>query len=78
MVDHIRDALASYQPRRIERDGLPRAGVLIPIYEKDGVLHVLLTVRSEAVEYHKGEISFPGGAQDAADSDVEATALRES
>lgn len=77
MVDHMRDALASYQPRRIERDGLPRAGVLIPIYTKEGVAHVLLIVRTDTVEHHKGQISFPGGAQDAEDSDLVATALRE-
>lgn len=77
MVDNIRDALASYQPRRIERDGLPRAGVLIPIYEKEGVLHVILQVRTELVEHHKGEISFPGGAEDPGDTGLLMTALRE-
>ena len=77
MIEHIREALASFQPRRIERDGLPRAGVLIPIYEQEGVPHVLLTLRTETVEHHKGQISFPGGAQDAEDSDLVATALRE-
>ena len=42
MVDYIREALARYEPRRIERDGLPRAAVLIPIYVSDDVPHVLL------------------------------------
>ncbi len=77
MLSSIRDALARYQPRRIERDGLPRAAVLIPLYETDGAPHVLLTVRTELVEHHKGQISFPGGAQDAEDADLVATALRE-
>ncbi len=66
------------EPKRIERDGLPRAGVLIPIYVQDDVPHVLLTVRSEHVEFHKGQISFPGGAHDPGDADLVATALRES
>ncbi len=78
MVDHMRDALASYQPRRIERDGLPRAGVLIPIYEEEGVLHIILQVRTELVEHHKGQISFPGGAEDPGDTSLLMTALRES
>ncbi len=77
MVDYIRDALASYQPRRIERDGLPRAGVLIALYDEEEPC-VLLTVRTEMVEHHKGQISFPGGAQDPEDADLIATALRES
>ena len=77
MSDDIRNAIASYQPRRIERDGLARAGVLIAIYEQAGVPYVLLPVRSEQVEFHKGQISFPGGMKDDGDSDVWATALRE-
>ena len=77
MLDPIRAALASYRAQRIERDGLPRAAVLIPLYEQEGTPHVLITVRTETVEHHKGQISFPGGAQDAEDSDLVATALRE-
>ena len=78
MIEQIRNALASYTPQRIEQDGLPRAGVLIALYEQKGTPHVLVTVRSEAVEHHKGQISFPGGAQDPGDADLAATALRES
>lgn len=77
MIDSIRRALETHQPQRIQRDGIPRAAILIPLYEVDGVPHVLLTVRTEDVEYHKGQISFPGGARDAEDTDLAATALRE-
>jgi 8-oxo-dGTP pyrophosphatase MutT (NUDIX family) len=77
MVDHIRDALAAYTPRRIEREGLPRAAVLVALYENAGVHHVLFQVRTELVEHHKGQISFPGGAQDPSDADLVTTALRE-
>nr|MBC8280687.1 CoA pyrophosphatase [Chloroflexota bacterium] len=37
----------------------------------------LLNKRSEVVEHHKGEISFPGGARDPEDRDFLDTALRE-
>lgn len=77
MIDQIRRALEAREPRRIRRDETPRAAVLIPIYEVDGIPHVLLTLRTETVEYHKGQISFPGGAQDTEDADLAATALRE-
>ena len=39
--------------------------------------HLLLTVRSQAVEHHKGQISFPGGMKDEEDQDLLETALRE-
>jgi 8-oxo-dGTP pyrophosphatase MutT (NUDIX family) len=77
MVEQIRAALASHTPRRIERDGMLRAAVLIALYERDETHHVLFQVRSETVEHHKGQISFPGGAEDPGDVDLEMTALRE-
>ena len=38
---------------------------------------MLLNKRSQDVEYHKGEISFPGGGRDSEDKDFLDTALRE-
>ncbi|MBU0581385.1 MAG: CoA pyrophosphatase, partial [Candidatus Margulisbacteria bacterium] len=40
------------------------ASVLIPIFLKDGKEYILYTKRSEAVNTHKGQISFPGGVRD--------------
>jgi len=77
MIQRMRDAVARYEPKRIERDDLPRAAVLIALYEKDGVHHVLFQVRTELVLHHKGQISFPGGAEDEGDIDLRMTALRE-
>ena len=53
------------------------AAVLIPLYETDGRVHVVLTRRSEMVSTHRGQISFPGGARDEEDDDLLTTALRE-
>ncbi|MFA5374315.1 MAG: CoA pyrophosphatase [Dehalococcoidia bacterium] len=53
------------------------AAVLIPIYKKDGKYHVLLTKRTEELEYHKGQICFPGGSRHAEDGSLQETALRE-
>ncbi|MCH8853196.1 MAG: CoA pyrophosphatase, partial [Planctomycetes bacterium] len=78
MDNRIRTAMAAYEPKRIEREGMERAAVLIALYDKDGVSHILFQVRSETVLHHKGQISFPGGAEDPGDVDLLMTALRES
>lgn len=68
----------SRRPRRvISREDLAPSAVLIPIYENGGEHYIVLTRRSEDVLHHKGQISFPGGACDAGDHDLKATALRE-
>lgn len=67
----------AYQRVELTDTGLKRAGVLVPIVEKNGEPHFLLTKRTHDVEHHKGQISFPGGAVDAGDRDIVATALRE-
>jgi 8-oxo-dGTP pyrophosphatase MutT (NUDIX family) len=77
MLDQIRARLDAYQPALIDDDSLARAAVLLPLYEADGELHVLFTRRSELVEHHKGQISFPGGAFDASDPNLAFTAVRE-
>lgn len=59
---------------------LRKAAVLIPItrWDCDHESHVVLTVRSENLRSHAGQISLPGGTRDAEDADDVATALRES
>jgi len=52
------------------------AGVLIVLYPLSGALCFPLTRRTEDVEKHKGQISLPGGAQEAGESLLD-TALRE-
>jgi 8-oxo-dGTP pyrophosphatase MutT (NUDIX family) len=51
--------------------------VLVLLYANDGDVCVLLNKRTDRVEHHKGEISFPGGAQDPEDATILDTALRE-
>ncbi len=53
-----------------------RAGVLVLLYPRAGELCVVLTRRTEAVENHRGQISFPGGSLEPGE-DAEAAALRE-
>ncbi|PCJ24850.1 MAG: CoA pyrophosphatase [SAR86 cluster bacterium] len=59
---------------------LRKASVLIPItrHQADNESHIVLTVRSENLNTHAGQISLPGGSRDEQDADDIATALRES
>jgi len=53
-----------------------RAGVLVLLYGRAGDTHLVLTRRTEALENHRGQISFPGGRMDPGE-DAVAAALRE-
>jgi 8-oxo-dGTP pyrophosphatase MutT (NUDIX family) len=75
--DRARSMIAAHHPAALDLNGWMPAAVLILIYPKNGIDHVLLTVRTDTVEHHKGQISLPGGAVDKLDDDLEATALRE-
>lgn len=56
---------------------LPKASVLIPLFERRGELHTLFTIRSKELRTSAGEVCFPGGKRDSSDRDDVDTALRE-
>jgi 8-oxo-dGTP pyrophosphatase MutT (NUDIX family) len=82
-TEDIRGRLSRPWPAREPGTGetgsgpLRKAAVLIPLYVKDHVLWTLFTKRTDQVEHHKGQISFPGGRHDEGDEDLWTTALRE-
>jgi 8-oxo-dGTP pyrophosphatase MutT (NUDIX family) len=53
------------------------SAVLLPLYQRAGVPHLLFTLRAPTLAHHSGQISFPGGSRDADDANTVATALRE-
>jgi len=73
----IKEILTSRQRQVVIGGSLRPSAVLVPIYKKDGEYYIVLTKRTQSVMYHKGQISFPGGAYDKDDGDLTATALRE-
>jgi len=54
-----------------------RAAVLVPLFVRENQLWVLFTRRTDTVEHHRGQISFPGGGQEPGDTTLLQTALRE-
>lgn len=61
---------------RAEWEARP-AAVLVPFYWDNGEWHLLFTQRTQHVESHKGQVSFPGGRADPEDVTRIDTALRE-
>jgi 8-oxo-dGTP pyrophosphatase MutT (NUDIX family) len=78
--DTIAASLSGHQRKVIGPNEYPlhkRAAILIALMPKDNELSLLLTVRTDEVETHKGQVSCPGGMLDEGDSDLTETALRE-
>jgi 8-oxo-dGTP pyrophosphatase MutT (NUDIX family) len=79
-LDHVRRILAAAgtpHPSRLEGTGVRASAVLVPLYEHDDEVHVVLTRRAQHLRSHRGEVSFPGGGQEIGE-DLRETALRES
>lgn len=53
------------------------AAVLVPVIRREPQLTVLLTLRTERLPQHGGQVAFPGGKLDEADVSPLAAALRE-
>jgi len=78
MKEELKEALANRRKRYIADSSRKQSAVLIPIYYRDGECSILFAKRTEAVTYHKGQISFPGGTYEDGDNSLLDTALRES
>ncbi len=73
----LREALAGREPGLLEAPQARPAAVLMPLWDPGDQLLVVFTKRTEQLPTHAGQISFPGGARDPEDGDLEFTALRE-
>jgi 8-oxo-dGTP pyrophosphatase MutT (NUDIX family) len=60
-----------------EERNLTPAAVLVPLVERCDALTVLLTRRTDHLEHHPGQVSFPGGRVEEGDAGPVDTALRE-
>ncbi|MEO3434174.1 CoA pyrophosphatase [Inquilinus sp. CAU 1745] len=64
-------------PDMLPPASLREAAVLIPLVEREDGLHILLTLRTDHLAAHAGQISFPGGRTEEEDEDALDAALRE-
>ncbi len=79
LFESLEARLSSRPARTVDLPGLVlrEASVLVPVFERDGVPHVLFTRRPPTLRTHADQYSFPGGGRDAEDATPLHTALRE-
>ncbi|WP_338863535.1 CoA pyrophosphatase [Myxococcus stipitatus] len=75
----VQSRLVSRPSRDVNLPGLVlrEAAVLVPLFERDGVPHMVFTRRPATLRTHANQYSFPGGGRDAEDLTPLHTALRE-
>ena len=77
MLDDLLRRMQGYSPLTLPIDStLPQAAVLLPI-TRNAEPCLVLTLRASGLSTHGGEVAFPGGRRDPADTDLICTALRE-
>lgn len=76
-IAHIQRQLSHHKFLSFSHGESKKACVMVPIVIEDDTPFLLLTKRTDRVEHHKGQISFPGGMVDDCDESANATALRE-
>ncbi len=78
-MEEVRSRLARRERAELlDEVGQRRAAVLVPLFVREGHLWILFTRRTDTLEHHRGQISFPGGAEEEDDESLLKTALRES
>ena len=77
MKQRIAETLRHYSKRKITSRNLKSSAVLVPLFCSEGQHYILFTQRSNEVEFHKGQICFPGGTFQPGDTSLLQTALRE-
>lgn len=73
----LSDRLRDREARTVTEWEATPAAVLVPLYLEAGDWHLLFTRRTDDVDSHRGQVSFPGGAIEHRDPSEEEAALRE-
>jgi len=75
-IADIRSAVLSGGRAELQREDCRPAAVLTPLVSINNEWHFLFTKRTEDLEHHRGQVSFPGGSLEE-DEPCESGALRE-
>lgn len=76
VIDQIREKMEGYKPKRFLLPPLmPQAAVLMPVTLSPEP-QIILTVRSQDMPTHAGQVAFPGGRHEKGES-IQQTAFRE-
>jgi 8-oxo-dGTP pyrophosphatase MutT (NUDIX family) len=78
-IERLRRVLSKEVPVPREKlaNNAKGAAVLVPIFERNGELHLVYIRRADHVSSHRGQVAFPGGRVDPTDATLLDTALRE-
>jgi 8-oxo-dGTP pyrophosphatase MutT (NUDIX family) len=78
-ADHVTARLKPDPPREFltHQATIRRAGVLVPLLKENDEWCLLYTRRTDLVDSHKGQVSFPGGMAEPEDIKIATTAIRE-
>ncbi|MFT7052848.1 MAG: 8-oxo-dGTP pyrophosphatase MutT (NUDIX family) [Psychromonas sp.] len=76
-AQNLSDPHAHKVPFHLNKRGLKKAAVLLPLIKRQDGLNLIFTERALHLRHHPGQISFPGGRYEAADHSLQQTALRE-
>ncbi|HEY6051525.1 MAG TPA: CoA pyrophosphatase [Thermoanaerobaculia bacterium] len=77
-MGEVRERLSRWARRPPAHAEGRRAAVLVPLFVRESRLWTVFTRRTDSLEHHRGQISFPGGAEEPGDATLYHTALRES
>ncbi len=79
IFDTLERRLSAHPVRSVNLPGLVlrEAAVLVPLFEREGVPHILFTRRPAHLRHHANQFSFPGGGREPEDETPLHTALRE-
>lgn len=78
LLQRLEEQLSGNQSKGREKKWAARpAAVLVPLYWDQGGWNLLFTRRTEQLDSHRGQVSFPGGGIEPKDRDPIEAALRE-